>query len=290
MSSARSPPRSARSGAAGAARPRCGRSCCGGSPSECRSARSRWARAARDRERPADQRGPDRRRSARPPGSSATSPGSRVPITVSTIDAERRRPRHLYTRRASRSGSIAALIPWNSPLISLANKVAPGARGRQYRRPQAERVRLGERASSSPALTADILPPGVLNVVSRPRARRRQRRSSRIAGIAKISFTGGPEHGERDPARCRGQLDAQHHGARRQERVDRVRRTPTSTPPSADATDRDLPRERRGLLRVVTSARCRTAVHDEFLARFVEIAERIVVGDAIDRRHADGPA
>ena len=88
-------------------------------------------------------------------------------------------------------GPIAALIPWNSPIISLANKVAPAlACGNTVI------LKPSEFASASvldfAELIRDLLPPGVLTVlpglgpdvgralVSHP-------------DIAKVTFTGGPE-------------------------------------------------------------------------------------------------
>jgi acyl-CoA reductase-like NAD-dependent aldehyde dehydrogenase len=85
---------------------------------------------------------------------------------------------------------IAALIPWNSPIITLANKIAPAlATGNTIV------VKPSEFASASVlefcAAVEGILPPGVLNVVTGdgPEAG-----AALVAHphVAKITFTGGP--------------------------------------------------------------------------------------------------
>ncbi|GAA2758982.1 aldehyde dehydrogenase [Actinopolymorpha rutila] len=86
-------------------------------------------------------------------------------------------------------GVVAALIPWNSPLISTALKVAPAlaAGNTVVLKPSefaaASVVEFGLR-------TADLLPPGVLNILTGygPRAG-----AALVAnpGVDKISFTGG---------------------------------------------------------------------------------------------------
>jgi acyl-CoA reductase-like NAD-dependent aldehyde dehydrogenase len=86
-------------------------------------------------------------------------------------------------------GVIAALIPWNSPLISAALKLAPAlATGNtvvlkpsEFAAPSV--VELARR-------TADVLPPGVVNVVTGQGPAAGAALVAH-AGIAKISFTGG---------------------------------------------------------------------------------------------------
>ena len=105
-------------------------------------------------------------------------------ITVPTEDPSS----HVYTTREP-LGPIAALIPWNSPLITCAQKLAPALAA-------GNTVVLKPSEFASPSvielalMLGEILPPGVANVitgfgpdvgaalVSHP-------------GIAKISFTGG---------------------------------------------------------------------------------------------------
>jgi acyl-CoA reductase-like NAD-dependent aldehyde dehydrogenase len=95
---------------------------------------------------------------------------------------------HVWTAREP-IGVVAALIPWNSPLISTALKVAPAlAAGNSVV------LKPSEFAASSVVefglRTADIIPPGVLNVVTGfgPSAG-----AALVShpGVGKISFTGG---------------------------------------------------------------------------------------------------
>ena len=94
----------------------------------------------------------------------------------------------VYTRREP-LGVIAAMIPWNSPIITLANKIAPAlAAGNTLV------VKPSEYASASVlefvAMVEDLIPPGTLNVVTGfgPEAG-----AALVAdpGVAKITFTGG---------------------------------------------------------------------------------------------------
>lgn len=93
----------------------------------------------------------------------------------------------VYTTREP-LGVIAAVLPWNSPIITLANKVAPAlAAG------NAIVVKPSEFASASvlewARLVADLLPPGVLNVVTGDAST-----GAALVGhpdIAKITLTGG---------------------------------------------------------------------------------------------------
>ena len=105
-------------------------------------------------------------------------------ITIPTEDADS----HVYTAREP-LGVIAAIIPWNSPLITSAQKIAPAlAAGNTLV------LKPSEFASPSvvelATLLGDILPPGALNVVTGfgPEVG-----AALVAhpGIAKISFTGG---------------------------------------------------------------------------------------------------
>jgi aldehyde dehydrogenase len=95
---------------------------------------------------------------------------------------------HLYTVREP-LGPIAALIPWNSPLISTALKLAPALAA-------GNTVVLKPSEFAAPSVvefvrrTADLVPPGVVNVVTGfgPSAG-----AALVAhpDIAKITFTGG---------------------------------------------------------------------------------------------------
>ena len=48
-------------------------------------------------------------------------------------------------------GIVAAITPWNFPLAMIARKIAPGARGRLYRRRQARRRYAAHRACARDA-------------------------------------------------------------------------------------------------------------------------------------------
>jgi acyl-CoA reductase-like NAD-dependent aldehyde dehydrogenase len=98
----------------------------------------------------------------------------------------------VYTLREP-LGVIAALIPWNSPIITLANKIAPAlAAGNTVV------VKPSEYASASVlefvTMIEDLVPPGVLNVVTGdgPSV------GAALVGhrdVAKITFTGGTATG-----------------------------------------------------------------------------------------------
>lgn len=95
---------------------------------------------------------------------------------------------HVYTRREP-LGVIAAIVPWNSPLISIAHKLAPAlAAGNTIV------VKPSELASVSTVrfveAIADLLPPGVVNVVTGLGATTGDALVT-DPRIAKISFTGG---------------------------------------------------------------------------------------------------
>jgi len=194
------------------------------------------------------------------------------------------RDSHVYTVREP-LGVIAALIPWNSPLITLANKLAPAlATG------NAVVLKPSELASASvlefARATADLIPPGVLNVVtgfgseagtalvSHPR-------------VAKISFTGGPQTAERIMGAAARNL------------------TPSLMELGGKSAfvicaDADVEAAVSDALTGIflgngevcfASSRLllHEDVHDEFVARFVEVANAIVVGDALDDRTQVGP-
>ena len=191
---------------------------------------------------------------------------------------------HVYTVREP-LGVIASLIPWNSPLITLANKVAPAlATGNTVV------LKPSELASASvlefARATADLIPPGVLNVVTGfgPEAG-----AALVAhrGIAKISFTGGPQTAERIMAASARNL------------------TPSLMELGGKSAfvicaDADLDAAITDALTGIylgngevcfASSRLlvHRNVHDEFVDRFVDAARRIVVGDAVDGATQVGP-
>ncbi|MFI6289062.1 aldehyde dehydrogenase family protein [Streptomyces sp. NPDC051018] len=92
-------------------------------------------------------------------------------------------------------GVVAAIVPWNSPLISVAHKLAPAlAAGNTVV------VKPSELASVSTVrfirLVQDLLPPGVVNVVT-GFGNDVGRALVTHPGVAKVSFTGGTETGRR---------------------------------------------------------------------------------------------
>jgi acyl-CoA reductase-like NAD-dependent aldehyde dehydrogenase len=190
----------------------------------------------------------------------------------------------IYTRREP-LGVIAAVLSWNSPLITLANKLAPALAGGN-----AVVVKPSEYASASilefAELVGDLLPPGLLNVVTGLGA---QTGAALVShpDVAKITFTGGP-------ATARAILAAAGQ---------------TLTPSLMElggkgamivAPDADLDRAVHDALLGIYLANgqaCIAAsrllvhadVHDEFAERFAAIARRIRVGDATDPATEVGP-
>ena len=133
------------------------------------------------------------------PGSCATSPAWRATTTATPIPVEPADSLTFYTTREP-LGVIAALIPWNSPIITLANKIGPAlAAGNTVV------VKPSEFASASvlefvARRSQEILPAGVLNVVTGfgPEVG-----AALVAhpGVAKITFTGGTATARRDHVR-----------------------------------------------------------------------------------------
>ncbi len=191
---------------------------------------------------------------------------------------------HLYTVREP-LGPIAALIPWNSPLISTALKLAPAlATGNT--------VVLKPSEFAAPSVvefvrnTADLVPPGVVNVVTGfgPSVG-----AALVAhpDIAKITFTGGIQ-------------TARHILRAAAENV-----TPTIMELGGKSAfvicaDADLEAAVHDVLTgiyfqngEVCVAASRLFLHEsireEFLARLLEIARGIRIGDALDPATEVGP-
>jgi aldehyde dehydrogenase (NAD+) len=190
----------------------------------------------------------------------------------------------VYTLREP-LGVVAALIPWNSPLITLANKLAPAlAAGNTVV------VKPSELASASvlefARAASRVLPPGVLNVVTGlgPEV---GAALVRHAGIAKITFTGGPETASRILASA-----ARH-------------RTPSLMELGGKSAfvvcaDADLELVVQDALTGICLANgeaCIAAsrllvhedVHDELVDRFAAALARVRVGDALDPQTELGP-
>ncbi len=182
-------------------------------------------------------------------------------------------------------GVIAALIPWNSPIITLANKIGPAlAAGNTLV------IKPSEYASVSVLefvrLVEDLVPPGVLNVVCGfgPSVG-----AALVAhpGVAKITFTGGSGTARRIMAAAGGAL------------------TPSMMELGGKGAmvvcaDADLDLAVADALTGIFMANgevCVAAsrllvhesVHEEFGERFAAVAEGIVVGDALDPETQFGP-
>ena len=180
-------------------------------------------------------------------------------------------------------GVVAAILSWNSPLITLANKIAPAlAVGCTVV------VKPSEYASASVLvflrLIEDLLPPGVLNVVTGAKA---GQVLVEHPGVDMITFTGGP-------ATARSIL----RGA-----------SATITPALMElggksglivAEDADIDRAVQDAMLGIFLANgeaCIAAsrllvhmdVYDEFRARFAATAARIRIGDAKDPDTELGP-
>jgi len=182
-------------------------------------------------------------------------------------------------------GAIAALIPWNSPLITLANKLGPAlAAGNTVV------LKPSEYASASvlefARLAQEILPPGVVNVVTGfgPSVG-----AALVAhpDVAKVTFTGGTPTARKIMAAAGEAL------------------TPAIMELGGKGAmvvcaDADLDAAVADALTGIYMANgevCVAAsrllvhrsVHDEFAQRFAEVARTIRIGDAVDPGTQFGP-
>ncbi|MBY6537927.1 aldehyde dehydrogenase family protein [Rhodococcus sp. BP-349] len=190
----------------------------------------------------------------------------------------------LYTKREP-LGVVAAIISWNSPLITFANKVAPAlAAGNTVV------VKPSEYASASilefTRLIADLLPAGVLNIVTGFGPETGAALVSH-PGVAKISFTGGPE-----TARAILGSAAQILRPSLMELGGKG--------PMIVAADADLDLAVQDALMGIYLANGQACIassrlllhddiHDDFVDRFAAVARTIRVGDATDPRSEMGP-
>lgn len=189
----------------------------------------------------------------------------------------------VYTTREP-LGVIAAVLPWNSPIITLANKVAPAlAAGNTIV------VKPSEFATASilefAALVADLLPPGVFNVVTGDGAVGAALVSH--PNIAKVTLTGGGPTARKIMAAAAQSL------------------TPTLMELGGKsalivAEDADLDRAvadaALGIYlgngeACIASSRLllHESIADEFLERFTDTARSIRVGNALDLDTQVGP-
>jgi aldehyde dehydrogenase len=89
---------------------------------------------------------------------------------------------------------VGQIIPWNFPILMAAWKLAPGAGRRQLRGAQAGRIRRPISILVLAELIADLLPPGVLNIVN-GFGREAGMPLATSKRIAKIAFTGSTATG-----------------------------------------------------------------------------------------------
>ncbi|MGV1047269.1 MAG: aldehyde dehydrogenase family protein [Solirubrobacterales bacterium] len=190
----------------------------------------------------------------------------------------------VYTRREP-LGVIAALIPWNSPIITLANKIGPALAA-------GNTIVLKPSEFASPSiveftrLANEILPAGVINVVTGFGPDVGARLVSH-PDVAKITFTGGTATARRIMSAAGEAL------------------TPAIMELGGKGAmvvfgDADVEAAVADALTgiyfsngevCVASSRLlvHDAVYDEFQERFVATAEEIVVGDALDPATQFGP-
>jgi aldehyde dehydrogenase (NAD+) len=182
-------------------------------------------------------------------------------------------------------GVIAALIPWNSPLITVANKLAPAlATGNT--------VVLKPSELASPSVlefalaTADLFPPGVVNVVTGfgPSVG-----SALVSNpdVAKVSFTGGPAAARSIMSAAAANLVPSL--------MELGGKSALIVCPDADL-DAAVSDALTGIYMgngevCFASSRLlvHDAVHDEFVERFTSTAAQIRVGDAVDPDTQVGP-
>ena len=135
----------------------------------------------------------------------------------------------LYTRREP-VGVVGAITPWNSPLLLMTFKLAPGlAAGCTFV------VKPSEHSPASTLAFAQVLheagfPDGVFNVVAGS-SRDLGAALAAHPGVDKVAFTGSTATGTRGGARGGGEPQPGHAGAGRQVPADRVRGRRPAPPP-----------------------------------------------------------
>lgn len=190
----------------------------------------------------------------------------------------------VYTTREP-LGVVAALIPWNSPLISLAHKIAPAlAAGNTVVVKPSEFASVG--VVEFVRAIADLVPPGVVNVVTGdgPEAG-----AALVAhpDVAKVSFTGGTETGRRILSAAGQQLTPAL--------MELGGKGAFVVCPDADV-ETAVTDAMTGIFAAngqVCFASSRLLVHedvfDEVCDRFVDVTRRVRVGDALDPSTEVGP-
>ena len=156
------------------------------------------------------------------------------------LDHEDRRARSCRTRSPGCSpsrkrepvGVVAAITPWNFPLLEVGVQARAGARGRMHDRGEALGARAAVDASPDGAGRRGRVPARRRERRDR-RAGRRRARSCGTPACSKIAFTGQTATGKEIMRTVGRRAEARDAGARRQEPEHRVRRRRTSTPPRA---------------------------------------------------------
>ncbi|MEM9131876.1 MAG: aldehyde dehydrogenase family protein [Actinomycetota bacterium] len=191
----------------------------------------------------------------------------------------------LVLTRRKPLGVVAALVPWNSPIISIAHKLAPAlAAGNSVV------LKPSELASVScielVRLIADLFPPGTLNVVTGDGAQVGGPLVSH-PGVAKVSFTGGTDTGKRILTACAENLTPALMELGGKGSLIVCDDAPVDTVVEDALT---------GIFAAngeVCFASSRLLVHesryDEIVERMVARADAVVVGDALDMSTQLGP-
>jgi acyl-CoA reductase-like NAD-dependent aldehyde dehydrogenase len=196
------------------------------------------------------------------------------------------KPGYLTYTRYEPLGVVAAITPWNSPLLLLAWKLAPGlAAGNTFV------VKPSEHASASTLEFARLFgeagfPPGVVNVVAGLGSAVGARLIAH-PDVAKVAFTGSDETGRRinqEAARTFKHVTMELGGKS----------------PNIVFADANLDAAAAGVMSGIFAAAGQTciagsrllveaSVHDAFLERVVALASRARVGDPSDPETQIGP-
>ena len=238
------------------------------------------------------RRGARRARVGATSASRCRSPREEMPICVDNAALLRRRGAHAW-RAARRASTCAGYTSHGPPRADRRRRPdravelpaddgdledRPGARGRQHARPQAVRADAADRRCASAELAAEILPPGVLNVITgdgepvgaglvrHPRRRAWSRSPASVATGKWIAAHGGRHAQARAPR------------ARRQGAGDRPRRRRPGRV-AEGLQDRGLPQLRPGLHRRARGSSPRPAIYDALLEELVPAVESLKVGD-----------
>ena len=129
-------------------------------------------------------------------------------------------PGHTSMIRRDPVGVVASIAPWNYPLMMLAWKIAPAiAAGNTLVVKPSEQTPLT--ALKLAALLAELLPPGVVNIIC-GRGEPVGRLLTSHPRVRMVSLTGVDRHGPEDTCRGGGQSQAHASGTGRQGARDRI--------------------------------------------------------------------